>query len=382
MTTKPFYSQNAAAESCNLSFEKGYGATICGVAREQGKSLIGFEDDIIQGRRTETTVINEGTLLKYVSLVTLTLQSAAGALSMRYGRTRPGDMFIASTAVVMTEFVKLLASLLLVFKDEGSIQHWFMALYTQIWQQKISTLKVCVPSLVYLIQNNLLYYSASNIDAATYQVTNQMKILTTAIFAVLILHKRLRGTQWVSLALLTVGVCLVQISSSDKAFNSTTTVQNRVLGCVAAVGACFCSGFAGIYFEKILKGSDVSLWVRNVQLSFLSLPFGLITSFLNDYSAIIKKGFFHGYDAYVLYLVALNAIGGLLVAMVIKYADNILKGFVTSLAIIISTVFSVFMFGFEITSQFVSGAVLVIGSVFLYSYEPKKPTANPKEVWV
>ncbi|XP_069956536.1 UDP-galactose translocator isoform X9 [Cherax quadricarinatus] len=143
-------------------------------------------------------------VLKYVSLVTLTVQNSAVALSMRYARTRPGDMFIASSAVVMAELVKMFASLFLVFKQEGSIQHLFMALHTQIWQQKIDTLKVCVPSFVYLVQNNLLYVSASNLDAATYQVTYQMKILTTAMFAVLILQKQLRGTQWLSLLILTM----------------------------------------------------------------------------------------------------------------------------------------------------------------------------------
>ena len=36
-------------------------------------------------------------MLKYVSLVTLTLQNALVGLSMRYARTRPGDMFLSST---------------------------------------------------------------------------------------------------------------------------------------------------------------------------------------------------------------------------------------------------------------------------------------------
>ncbi|KAK3875679.1 hypothetical protein Pcinc_016052 [Petrolisthes cinctipes] len=315
--------------------------------------------------------------LKYVSLVTLTVQNSAVALSMRYARTRSGDMFIASTAVVMAEFVKLLASLFLVYKQEGSIQHWFMALHTQVWQQKMDTLKVCVPSFIYLIQNNLLYVSASNLDAATYQVTYQMKILTTAMFAVLILRKQLRGTQWLALLLLTAGVALVQLSASDGKSGAAEENQNRLLGCAAAIAACCCSGFAGIYFEKILKGSEVSVWVRNVQLSFLSLPLGVATAMVSDGSEIIEKGFLFAYDGFVWYLVVLNAVGGLLVAMVVKYADNILKGFATSLAIVISTVASVFFFGFVLTFQFLVGTALVMASIFLYSHEPSKPTTNP-----
>jgi hypothetical protein len=48
------------------------------------------------------------------------------------------------------------------------------------------------------------------------------------------------------------------------------------LGFGAIIVACFLSGFAGIYFEKILKASDVSVWLRNTQLAALSIPIGLV----------------------------------------------------------------------------------------------------------
>uniref|UniRef100_A0A6M2DX28 Putative nucleotide-sugar transporter n=1 Tax=Xenopsylla cheopis TaxID=163159 RepID=A0A6M2DX28_XENCH len=197
------------------------------------------------------------------------------------------------------------------------------------------------------------------------------------MFAVFILKKKLRSIQWSALVVLVIGVVLVQLVKSDAPSTLQTNLkQNHLIGFSAALAACFLSGFAGIYFEKILKGSDISIWMRNIQLSLLSLPFGFITSFLSDHKIIFDKGFFYGYDFFIWYLILLQACGGLIVAMVVKYADNILKGFATSLAIIISCIVSIYIFNFHLTLQFTIGAVFVICSIFMYSYIPKSDNVH------
>jgi len=53
--------------------------------------------------------------------------------------------------------------------------------------------------------------------------------------------------------------------------------MDQSIGLMAVVVACLTSGFSGVYFEKILKGSKTSLWIRNIQLGkCLSLPIYLI----------------------------------------------------------------------------------------------------------
>lgn len=44
------------------------------------------------------------------------------------------------------------------------------------------------------------------------------------------------------------------------------TANSQFVGVMAVLMACMSSGFAGVYFEKILKETKQSIWIRNIQL--------------------------------------------------------------------------------------------------------------------
>lgn len=109
--------------------------------------------------------------LKYISLVLLAVQNAALIIVMRYVRTRPGDMFASTTAVVMTEILKVAACLVIIWYEEGmSVRGCCTHLNENIIHQPWDCVRVSVPAFVYMIQNNLIYVAASNLDVATFQV--------------------------------------------------------------------------------------------------------------------------------------------------------------------------------------------------------------------
>jgi len=129
--------------------------------------------------------------------------------------------------------------------------------------------------------------------------------------------------------------------------------MNASLGLVAVIIACMISGLAGVYFEKVLKdsNSNASLWVRNVQLSFYSLfPAFFLGVVFKDGAEIAKSGFFTGYNGAVWTAITFQALGGIIVALVVNYADNIAKNFATSISIVISFVASVYLFDLSITT--------------------------------
>uniref|UniRef100_A0A8C2DK33 Solute carrier family 35 member A3b n=1 Tax=Cyprinus carpio TaxID=7962 RepID=A0A8C2DK33_CYPCA len=277
---------------------------------------------------------------KYVSLGVLVLQTTSLVLTMRYSRTlqSEGPRYLASSAVVCAEVLKIVACMLLVFRDHSfSVRALNRVLKEEIINKPLLTLKLAIPSGIYTLQNNLLYVALSNLDAATYQVTYQLKILTTALFSVSMLGKSLAFYQWLSLVILMAGIALVQVSSLD------LTAGSQLMGLLAVLVACFSSGFAGVYFEKILKESKQSVWVRNIQLGLFGLIFGLGGVFVYDGERVRENGLFQGYNGLTWTVVALQALGGLVIAAVITYADNILKGFATSISIILSTLISYFL---------------------------------------
>ena len=62
--------------------------------------------------------------------------------------------------------------------------------------------------------------------------------------------------QWLSLLLLTGGVALVQLPGPAPPALPASQDQQPHLGILAVITACFSSGFAGVFYEKLVKQSS------------------------------------------------------------------------------------------------------------------------------
>lgn len=329
-----------------------------------------------------------GLTRKQLSLIVLVVQNSTLVLMMRYSRIvqKPGQtMYIASTAVFLAEVLKIIACLVVMRHQQGSWERFSSMVRREILGKPSETLKMLIPSGLYALQNNLLYVALSNLEAATFQVTYQMKIMSTAVFSVALLGRSLTRDKWLALLLLMIGVTLVQSQSMSSTSTTASKVdeiilapQNPFIGLMAVITSCVSSGFAGCYFEKILKTSDTSMWVRNIQLGISGALFSLVGMLAYDIQPIMEGGLLQGYNWLTWVVVANQALGGLLVAIVVKYADNILKGFATSLSIIVSGVISIYLFDFQPSGVFIVGAFIVMSSSYLYGIDFSKRLSRVK----
>lgn len=262
---------------------------------------------------------------------------------MHYSRvsTSPDKAYSAASAVLINEVLKGSISLAVAFSripppsdipwktTQGSLMYnaeptpFVLAYRTRRVAREIFSSdcwKLSIPAILYVIQNNLQYVAATNLDVATFQVTYQMKILTTAGFSVILLRKRLTSYRWLALLLLAVGVGIVQIQTgASRSSIGHNHEMHPIHGFFAVIAACFTSGLAGVYFEMVLKGSQADLWVRNVQLSLFSLLPALVPVFFSPSSDIHSfNDIFRNFGFWAWATVLIQVFGGLVTAVVIK----------------------------------------------------------------
>mmetsp|Transcript_25080 Transcript_25080/g.28086 ORF Transcript_25080/g.28086 Transcript_25080/m.28086 type:complete len:710 (-) Transcript_25080:158-2287(-) len=240
--------------------------------------------------------------------------------------------------------------------------------------------KLVIPAILYVIQNNLLFFALSNLSVPIYQITNQGKLLTTAIISRIMLQKQITNMQYFAILFLGLGVAVVHMSeykaNSGNKQNENEQHGTQWLGLLAVFVSCITSGFAGVYFELILKTTQQSVYCRNVHLALFSLLLASFHILYTDSNKIAENGMFQGFDKLVVLIVVMQGMTGFVVSMMFKYADAVLKGFATSIAVVVATVASFFLFDTSLNAMFVLGASMVASAVKIYSYYGKNASSS------
>lgn len=332
-------------------------------------------------------------------LCLMVVQNSAVVLFGRYTRAdkTPKELYVVNDLLIICEAFKFVLACALEYKTTNG--KLMKSIKENIIDVPLDALKIMIPSMLYLIQNTLLYVALSNLSAPLFQVTYQAKLLTTALVSVLMLNRSYTIKQWICLSLLGVGVAIVVLgekkdedSDSKVVLEGDNVEQSLTVGLVSVTIACFSSALAGVYFEKVLKKpimvksdggeekskNPVSLWMRNIQMAFFSILIA-ITNGVIATGPDAEKPFMHGFTKWVWAVVFLQAGGGLLVAAIIKYADNVLKGLATGVSVVTATACSMVLFNTPLTAQFVYGAVIILVSVYFFANNlPCQELEQPK----
>ncbi|MCP9259551.1 UDP-galactose translocator 1 [Dirofilaria immitis] len=88
------------------------------------------------------------------------------------------------------------------------------------------------------------------------------------------------------------GVATVELSINEGSVPKKSD-ENYVLGLSAVLLTCVTAGFAGVYFEHMLKdGSETPFWIRNLQMYSCGVVSAALGCILSERDKILTKGFF------------------------------------------------------------------------------------------
>ncbi|CAK9148724.1 unnamed protein product [Ilex paraguariensis] len=297
---------------------------------------------------------------KSIVTLALTVLTSSQAILIVWSKRAGKYEYSVTTANFLVEALKCalsLAALARIWRHEGVTED--NRLSTTFDEVSVYP----IPAALYLVKNLLQYYIFAYVDAPGYQILKNLNIISTGVLYRIILKKKLSETQWAAFILLCAGCTTAQLNSS-----SDHVLQTPFQGWVMAIVMALLSGIAGVYTEAIIKRRPSrNINVQNFWLYVFGMGFNAIAIVIQDFDAVMNKGFFHGYSLITVLMILNHALSGLAVSMVMKYADNIVKVYSTSVALLLTAVVSVFLFGFHLSLAFFLGSTVVSVSIYLHS---------------
>ena len=231
-------------------------------------------------------------------LASVTLQNSLYTLLRRYSQGVLKEKTSSAEVLLVGEVIKLITSAYVTTRYSTEVTDAQGSGFEKLIWLVSNSMKMMALALIYGCMNVLSFVALKRIDAAAFTVCAQLKILSTASFSVLILKRHITWTKWRALILVVVASILVSTPSmqqldhsceEDKpyALDSSNSLPTKpppltqkpdnsydtALGFAAVLAEVTLSGFASIYFEKVIKATNVKLtiWDRNFQLAMWSI---------------------------------------------------------------------------------------------------------------
>ena len=279
-------------------------------------------------------------LLKVASCVLLLFFTVSATIFTELSKvedgTYPYNTFVIPCAV---EAVKLVASLA-------------MFMHERVVRKESQTTGFTIrgfaayafPAFCYFVSNNCMFYIIRYLGASTFQIMNNLKVLSTGVFMRVFLDRKLSWMQWKALIMLMIG-CMVTQLSTTAVGGGHAVDQSLLTGYALVFVSAIASGAGGVFSEKLLKaksteqqksnGRENSIHWKNMQLYLFGWIFGVVSLRMDAKSALLpRKNLFDGFNVFAYAMVATLAICGLLVSFILKYLDNVAKCFCAALSML------------------------------------------------
>lgn len=287
----------------------------------------------------------------------------------------------------------------------------FHSLFYNIgWSVKTWIALAGLPAFLYTIQNVAALMAYQNLEALTFNVLNQTKILSAALSCYFVMGKRQSKMQVISLCVLIVSTLVIEqilhpgifasllsMGSGTAKLSGSFSGRRVTHGVVPILVASLISGMAGALTQKNLQGgsfggASAKIWGKknrkstkaidrpprnaylfSMEMNIASVILLLASLFMseNGRNIIRSRTFFSNWTPETFIPVITNSIGGILVGLVTKHAGSVRKGFALIFGLLLSGIFQAG--GVGIRGHQIVGGLLAATSLWMHTVHPYKP---------
>ncbi|KAH3711932.1 hypothetical protein DPMN_071608 [Dreissena polymorpha] len=283
------------------------------------------------------------------------------------------------TVVLLTECLKLVIAVAVYLKEKP-----VSAFIEEFKANKSTLLYYFVPAGLYCLYNNLQFENLANYDPTTYYLLLQLRVVVTGVVFQIVFSKQLSRIQWVSLIFLTFG-CVVKEYGRTMVSTATTNTSAKPAEELVTKSffdfhlflimvQVFCSCFAGVYNEYLLKGrgADIHIMMQNVFMYVDSIVCNVIIlgfqGHLSD--AFTSSSLSSIFQVNVICIIVNNAAIGIVVSLFLRSLNSILKTFASALELMFTAVLCWMIFGIPIDVYTIIAILIVSAATFLYAQHP------------
>lgn len=221
-------------------------------------------------------------------------------------------------------------------------------------------------SVLYCFNNQLAFALFRWADAASITLIKSASSIVSALLLWALLSRPIAPLQWHAIALQVLGLFIVQYDSCKGApLLSLSTYAALLLSML-----CSCS--AGVWNEYVLKNVAAPMHLQNVVLYSAGVLLNALVFVAGELwdgaGGSIASAYFRGYHAAALGVILCQAVLGLVVTAVLKYADNVVRSLATACSIAVLYTVNITFLDWSANVTYMAGCVIV----FVSSARPRE----------
>lgn len=274
-----------------------------------------------------------------------------------------------SSIVLTCELLKIIFCNVALFVSGQFYSEW------SNWTFMKSLKTAGLPAFLYVIINMLYQIAYLNLNSVLFNFLNQTKILFTALFLWIFLNRKQSLQQVLALIILLVSSTLLTLGQYyDTVDEESKRQQEIMMGIVPVLLGSLLSGITTAISQHVLQDENRSSYLYTTELAIWGM-FPLFIAIVNDFqsSSGEQYNFFKKWSGFTLLSVTSNALGGIIVGLVVKFAGGVRKGFGTVIGMFLTAIFAFLIDDMPLNTATLLSLPLILISVSVHTIYPYKP---------